>query len=122
MNDLLYNPTLLRSYCGKGGRVIIFAFARAPVILMERLMEAHAAYVNNRACGVGGYCDMGTVATAIPCAHGACRRKSKDKKPLADICIVALPLPDNIGSAGTSSDIEAHEKATGNKVGEQGPL
>ena len=48
--------------------------------------------------------------------------KSKDKKPLADICIVALPLPDNIGSAGTSSDIEAHEKATGNKVGEQGPL
>ena len=95
--------------------MIIFAFARAPVILMERLMEAHAAYVNNRACGVGGYCDMGTVAR-VPWAHGACRRKSKDKKPLGDICIVALPLPDNIGSAGTSSDIEAHEKATGNKV------
>ncbi len=79
-------------------------------------MEAHAAYASNRACNMEGYCDMGTVATAFPCVHGVCRRKSKDKKPLADICIVALPLPDNIGSAGTSSDIEAHEKATGKKV------
>lgn len=45
MNELLYNPMHLRSYCGEGGRVVIFAFARAAAILMERLMEAQREYV-----------------------------------------------------------------------------
>ena len=33
-----------------------------------------------------------------------------------DIHIVALPWPDSIGSAGTSTQIEAYEKAHGVKV------
>jgi hypothetical protein len=40
MNDLLFNPSTLRDYCGLGGRVIIFAFARAAGILMTRFLES----------------------------------------------------------------------------------
>jgi hypothetical protein len=39
MNKLLFNPANLRSYCGDGGRVIIFAFGRAMEIMVKRFIE-----------------------------------------------------------------------------------
>lgn len=40
MNHLLFNPELLRRHCGPGGRVVIFAFARAAGVLMTRFLQA----------------------------------------------------------------------------------
>jgi len=87
MNALLYNPEVLASYCGDAsGRVVIFAFARASGIIMSRLLEAHAA------------------------------RGSSETSPFQRLYIVALPLPDNINSAGTSTEIEEHLKRTGETI------
>lgn len=41
MNELLFNPDVLNSYCGYLGRVIIFAFQKAIPIIMKRLVEAN---------------------------------------------------------------------------------
>jgi hypothetical protein len=40
MNHSLFNPEVLKRYCGPGGRVIIFAFARAAGKLIGRLLES----------------------------------------------------------------------------------
>jgi len=40
MNYSLFNPEVLKRYCGPGGRVIIFAFARAAGKLIGRLLES----------------------------------------------------------------------------------
>ncbi len=44
------------------------------------------------------------------------RRGSSETSPFQRLCIVALPLPDNINSAGTSTEIEEHLKRTGETV------
>ncbi len=56
-------------------------------------------------------------AAVHPLAAPCCRRADKGgPTPFAGINIVALPLPDNIGSAGSSSEVEAYEKQFGKKV------
>ena len=44
------------------------------------------------------------------------RRGSSETSPFQRRYIVALPLPDNINSAGTSTEIEEHLKRTGETV------
>lgn len=41
MNQLVYNVEALRRECGEGGRVIVFAFMRAPAIFLSRLLEVN---------------------------------------------------------------------------------
>ncbi len=52
---------------------------------------------------------------AVSCVL-VCRRLVAGRDVFHDIHIVALPWPDSIGSAGTSTHIEAYEKAHGVKV------
>jgi len=40
MNHLYFDPDELRKYAGEGGRIVFFGFARAPGILVRRLLEA----------------------------------------------------------------------------------
>ena len=42
MNALMYDVDNLRQYCGPGGRVLVFCFARAPGIFLKRLLEVSA--------------------------------------------------------------------------------
>jgi hypothetical protein len=40
MNKTLFDPALLKAQCGPGGRVIVFAFARAAGRLMTRFVQS----------------------------------------------------------------------------------
>ena len=44
----MYNPDNLRSYCGPGGRVIMFGFFRAVGIMIARFVEVAASHPEHR--------------------------------------------------------------------------
>lgn len=86
MDALLFAPERLKAECGPGGRVLVFCFARAAGHFLFRLLEVATK--------------MGADEPAV----------------MAGVHVIALPFPDTISRAGSPGEVDAHYRATGDKV------